>query len=49
MYIIFGNSNVALYKEVGKVNAPKIAKIGSLRKTFLFLDLRVSKNILHIG
>ena len=51
MYIIFGNSNVELCKVVGKINAPKIVRIGSLTKkiTFLSLDLRISKNILHIG
>ena len=46
MYITFGNSNVELCREVGKIDIPKI---GSWKKTFLSLDLRFSKNILEIG
>ena len=44
-YTIFGNSNVELCKEAGKIDTPKIA---SWKKTFLSLDLRISKNILQI-
>ena len=46
MYTIFGNSNVELFEEVGKIDTPNV---GSWKKTFLSLDLRISKNILHIG
>ena len=35
MYTIFGNSNVELCKEVGKIDTPKIAKNRLLKKTFL--------------
>ena len=47
MYTIFGNSNVELCKEVGKIDTPKSPKIGSWKTTFLSLDLRISKNILQ--
>ena len=46
MYTIFGNSNVELCKEVGKTDTPKI---DSWKKTFMSLNLRISKNILQIG
>ena len=46
MYIIFGNSNVEICREVGKIDTPKI---GSWKKAFLSLDLRISKNVLQIG
>ena len=46
MYTIFGNSNVELCKEVGKIDTPQI---DSWRKTSTSLNLRISKNILQIG
>ena len=45
MYIISGNSNVELCREMGKIDTPKIA---SWKKTFLSLDLHMSKNVLQI-
>ena len=49
MYTMSGNSNVELCKDVGKIDTLKSPKIGSWKKTFLSLDLRISKNILQIG
>ena len=49
MYTILGNSNVELCKDVGKLHIPKIAQKLISEKTFLFLDLRISKNILQVG
>ena len=46
MYTIFGNSNIELCKEVGKIYTPKI---DPRKKTFMSLNLRISKNILQIG
>ena len=39
---MFGNYNVELCEEVGKIDTPKI---GCWKETFLSLDLSVSKNI----
>ena len=46
MHTIFSNSNVELCKEVGKIDT---LKIGSWKKMFLCLYLRISKSILQIG
>ena len=48
MYTIFGNSKVEPCKEVGKIDTPKIAKNRLLEKTFQYLNLSISKNILQI-
>ena len=50
MYTIFVNSKIEPCREVGKIDTPKIAKKSALgKKTFQYLDLRISKNILQIG
>ena len=49
MYASFGNSNVELCKEAGKMIPIKSPKISSWKKTFLSLDLRISKNTLQIA
>ena len=57
MYTIFGNSNVELCKDVGKIDTPKICLKSALGKTFMSLDnvskfkfmhtLSESKNFCH--
>ena len=50
MCTMFGNNfYVAYVRRWVKLIPPKSPKIGSWEKTFLSLDLRVSKNILQIG
>ena len=49
MYTFFFNSIVKLCKKVGKIDTPKIAQNQLLEKTFLSLDLHISKNILQTG